>query len=814
MNTNLARKTALIVKVLTALLFLILGIAAVKLSFDDLSGPRNMMAVLAVAVGLIGAASAVLVKKTVNDHMYKVVQMADKIAQGEIDIDTAGNEYSDCIECFGKIIRYITSRSEIAERIAAGDISFSVVPVSDKDKLGKAFTSILSRLNALPEESARIRAEAEEPLNFAVEYTAKMANGEDLEDLTYEFDGRYGELIENLRSIRGSLYIMLDEAVKLSEAAENGDFSYRPDLSRLNGGYAKVIGGMSSALDHIISPINMTASYLRAIGKGEIPEKITDAYKGDFNDIKDSINNCIDGLGGLVECRNILALTSINDYTQKVEGTYQGIYADMANDINILIGRINQIIGTTYNIAIGDYDGDLNYLHNLGALCENDTLIPVTIQLMENVNSLLAVTGRLTTAAIEGDLDVREDSSQFSGTWKDLVGGMNNILEEMAKPLKDVNNVMDRISIGDLNVSTEGTYKGAFAELARSTNEIAHRLNVIVTEISEMLGQIADGNLALEYMRKYMGDFVGISDSFNIILDSLNKVMGDINEASDQVSAGSRQVSDGSQALSQGSTEQASSIEELTSSITEIASQTKQNAIDANQANDLASSARDHAVRGNGHMKEMLNSMADISESSENISKIIKVIDDIAFQTNILALNAAVEAARAGQHGKGFAVVAEEVRNLAARSAEAAKNTTELIEGSISKVQRGTQIANETASALNEIVDGIEKAASLVGNIATASNEQASGIAMINRGIEQVSQVVQNNSATAEESAAASEELSSQAELLKEMVGKFRLRDSTELRLSERAVAALPDKTAFVSASPKTALNFGESDKY
>lgn len=409
------------------------------------------------------------------------------------------------------------------------------------------------------------------------------------------------------------------------------------------------------------------------------------------------------------------------------------------------------------------------------------------------------------------------------------------IAGSIANPIKRITAAAQQIADGEFNVKLSVKSRDEVGRLAQSFDQTIKRLvnyQEYIDEISDTLQSVSKGNLLVELRKDYAGHFSILKQNLVAMLDNLNVTINQISQTVDDVGRGAIQVANDAQVLSQGATEQASAVEELTASLQEVSAQTHTNAQNAEKANELASKAKDNASNGNEQMKEMLIAMEEINTSSSSINKIIKVIDDIAFQTNILALNAAVEAARAGQHGKGFAVVAEEVRTLAAKSANAAKETTYMIESSINKVEKGTKIANETANALGQIVNQVDKAAELVNSIARASADQALSIEQISVGIAQVSRVVQTNAATAEESAAASQELSAQADLLNETISVFKTKRTAKAISSEdprnklnvnsknkqlpgvinQPVAAKTNQTA--SAKPKNMTHDNDFGKY
>lgn len=711
-----------------------------------------------------------------------------KLLNGEADIDLEIYEGDNSVrterEQFITLNQYILKIKEsdsnfvkdtenLSNNVRSGNLDYRM----DTLRYSGAYSKISKNINASIEAISQ-------PLNESGIVFAKMENN----DFTTGMEGKYeGQLLKfsnAVNAVRARLLSVEDAFVRVS----NGDLSRLEEFLKVgkrseNDKLMPAIINMMQAIQNLINEVGkITAESVN--GNIKNARGNADSFKGGYKEVITGINNVLDAISEpLGEAIRILTKMAVNDFTVSMETGYKGDFYVFSNAINDVQKRLL----ASQNVAVKISQGDISELENfrkIGRRSENDHLVPAFTSMMEVIQALIDETAELSESAENGNLNVRGNAGKFKGKYENIITGINGTLDAVVKPMKEVIEVMSQIGIGNLSMTVKGSYKGDYAILANAVNSTVEILNRVIEEIGEILSEIAQGNLNIAKVREFKGDFAVISESLNKIINSLNQTLGDINAAAEQVAVGAGQISDSSQTLSQGAEEQASSIEEVTASITEMAAQVKQNAANANQANELSLMAKGDAVKGDGQMKEMLKAMHDINESSSNISKIIKVIDEIAFQTNILALNAAVEAARAGQYGKGFAVVAEEVRNLAQRSASAAKETTTMIEGSIEKVDAGTKIANNTAQALNEIVESIAKAAELVGQIAAASKEQANAIAQVNQAVEQVSQVIQTNSATAEESASASEELSSQAEMLKDMVNNFKLKDVKDMKLA------------------------------
>ena len=418
------------------------------------------------------------------------------------------------------------------------------------------------------------------------------------------------------------------------------------------------------------------------------------------------------------------ATKHLGDFRKIVQGVNETLDA-VIGPLNVAAGYVDQISKGAIPAKITDsYNGDFNVLKNNLNTC------------IDAVNALVADANMLSVAAVEGRLATRADATKHLGDFRKIVQGVNDTLDAVIDPLNNIKTVVEALGENDMS----GALKG-----------------------------------------EYQGDFLVLKDGFDLALSGINSTLHQIVDAVEQVGQSAEQLNAASQNMASTAQQQSSSVEEVSSSLTETDSQVKANTDNATTANQLVMGTSQAASEGQEKMSAMTEAMNAINASAQNIAKIIKVIDEIAFQTNLLALNAAVEAARAGQHGRGFAVVAQEVRNLAGRSAKAARETAELIEDSVKRVGDGVNIAKETGAALDKIVVNVAKVKDLVAEIAVASAEQSKGVSQINVAMESVSQAAQQGSQQSEELASASSELSNLAGRMREEVRRFKLRERRSL---------------------------------
>ncbi|MDE6357681.1 MAG: methyl-accepting chemotaxis protein [Eubacteriales bacterium] len=485
--------------------------------------------------------------------------------------------------------------------------------------------------------------------------------------------------------------------------------------------------------------------------------------------------------------------------SNKYKGTFKVATEAINETIEDLLLNTDDIVNTISEIGNGNFDVQLKDMPGDKAIAFNS--------IKEVQNAIKLVSGeinQLINAAINGNLEYKINTENYKGEWKDTTEGLNLFIENIVIPIKETQNALNEFSNGNFAHRITNEYKGEFNNIKQTVNFTAETIGSYISEISEILNKMSNKNFDVSIDREYLGDFKDIQKSVNLIVKNLNILTGDIVKSAEKVSDGAKQISESSISLAEGATEQAGAVEGLNNTISIISEQASTNVVNSEKANELALETKESADSGSEQMNSMLLAMEEINTASNSISNIIKVIDDIAFQTNILALNAAVEAARAGEHGKGFAVVAEEVRNLAARSQQAAKETTTLIESSVEKVAEGSKIANSTAEALKSIIGQIEEISNLTNYCALSSKEQEKSIENITTGISQIASVTQTNTATSEETAAASEELATQAEIFYNSVADFKLK---------KEVSKTPVKNETANNTQKKKVNSSKPQK-
>jgi len=645
------------------------------------------------------------------------------------------------------------------------------------------------------------------PLNVAANYVDQISKGAIPAKITDSYNGDFNIIKNNLNTCIDAVNALVADAGILAKAAVEGKLSTRADASKHQGDYRKIVEGVNDTLDAVIGPLNVAADHVDKISKGVIPPPIAAHYNGDFNTLKNNLNACIAGLGGLVEANAVLQRLALNDISKHVEGSYQGIFAEVAKATNEAVARFKHAIDVVQLIGDGNYREEFVALQRVGKRSENDALIPALLRTMGAIDALVTDAGILAKAAVEGKLATRADASKHQGDYRKVVQGVNDTLDAVIGPLNVAADYVDKISKGDVPPQITDTYNGDF-------NTIKNNLNVLVTAMNDVTAaaeEIAAGNLTVSLRTRSAQD--KLIQAFGAMVAGLTQTVSDVRSIASEVAAASQSISTASVQVSKGASAQAAAAEEASSSMEEMVSNIKQNADNAQQTDKIANkSAKDAQESG----KSVLEAVAAMKEIANKIS----IIEEIARQTNLLALNAAIEAARAGEHGKGFAVVAAEVRKLAERSQKAA--------GEINQLSSTTlRVSEKSGEMLEKLVPDIQRTAELVQEITAACKEQDTGAEQINKALQQLEQVIQQNASAAEEMASTTEELTGQSEQLVGALSFFRtgeennahVRKAASAKPAPHAAAAAPEKhakAAVHSTAPaaKSGVNLRLNDKH